>query len=302
MTEYRLDDATVGAFFRELELIETEVQQVEYADLPFASGKIVPLDIQNKPAKTSVTYRQTSKLGSFALQRNYSSALPMIEVLSEEFTQKVYKYAGGYWYSDDDILTASETGWDIESEKVSGVKEASEQLLNTLIAFGDSRIGMHGFLNDPNILYSYAPYTIDSNSETFQILALLHDTVTAVVKLTKQIEKPDTLILPVDQFHYLTTTMISDKLQLTLMEWFLKSSPYIKNVESINELAGAGDGGTDMMKVYRRDRSKVKFRITQPLTFLQMTRKGLGYERPAVLKAGGIVSYRPYSRHAVSGI
>jgi hypothetical protein len=298
----RLDDATVGAFLRELEDIETQVQRVEYADLPFASGTIVPLEIQNKPWAREVTYRQITKTGRFALQRSYSSNVPMIDVLSEEFTQKVHKFAGGYWFSDDDIEAVVHTGMDLESEKVAGVKEASEQEMNELIAFGDPKIGMHGFLNDPNILYSFAPYKIDGSSTPMQILALLHDSVTAVVKLTKQVEKPDTMLLPVDQYHYLANTMVSDKLQVTLLKQFLETSPYIKDIESINELAGAGADGTDLMYIYRRDKNKVKARIMQALKFLNLERKGLGYERSAVFKYGGIVSYRPFSRHAVAGI
>ena len=298
----RLDTATVGAFARQLEDIEAEVQQIEYAELPFATGKIVPLDIQNKPHIQTVTYRQLRKVGRFALQRNYSSSVPMIDVLSEEFTQKTYKYAGGYWYSDDDIEAVVHTGMDLESEKAAGVKEASEQEMNNLIAFGNVKLGMCGFLNDPNILYSYAPYKISSASTPAQILALLHDTVTTVVVLTKQVEKPDTMLLPVNQYHYLANTVWSQNLQTTILEQFLKTSPYIKDIEPLNELAGAGPDGTDLMKVYRRDRNKVKARITQPLTWKELQRKGLGYERPAVFKYGGIVSYRPYSRHIVAGI
>lgn len=302
MSTPRLDDATVGAFLRELEDVEATIQRVEFSDLPFANGSIVPLEIQNKPWAKDVTYRQITRTGRFALQRSYSSNVPMIDVLSQEFTQKVHKFAGGYWFSDDDIQAVVHTGTDLEQEKIAGVKEASEQEMNDLIAFGNPKIGMHGFLNDPNILYSFAPYKIDSSSTPVQILALLHDSVTSVVKLTKQIEKPDTVLFPVDQYHYLASTMISGALQTTILKQFLETSPYIKNIESINELAGAGADGTDLMYLYKRDKMKVKARIMQPLSFLQLERKGLGYERSAVFKFGGIVSYRPFSRHAVAGI
>lgn len=298
----RLDDLTVGAFLRQLEDIETEVQRVEYSDLPFSSGTIVPLEIQNKPWAREVTYRQITKVGRFALQRSYSSNIPMIDVLSQEFSQKVHKFAAGYWFSDDDIEAVVHTGMDLEQEKVAGVKEASEQQMNLLIAFGDPKINMPGFLNDPNILYSFAPYQINSSATPTQILALLHDSVTAIVKLTKQVEKPDTLLLPVDQYHYLASTMISSQLQTTILKQFLDTSPYIKDIESINELTGAGADGSNLMYIYRRDKMKVKARVMQPLSFLSLERKGLGYERSAVFKYGGIVSYRPFSRHAISGI
>lgn len=305
LTELRLDAETVGVFLRQLEDIETEVQKVEYADLPFSNGNICPLDIQNKPHIRTVTYRQTNKVGRFALQRSYSSNLPMINTLAQEFTQKVHKWGAGYWFSDDDIEAVVATGMELESEQISGVKEASEQELNRLIAFGEPKLKLPGFLNHPDILYSFAPYQINSDRTAQEILALLHDSVTSVVKLTMQIEKPDTMLLPVDQYHYLANTIVVVDGQSTgqsIMKQFLETSPYIKDIEPINELAGAGIEGMDLVYIYRRDKSKVKARIMQPLTWKEMQRRGLGYERAAVFRFGGVVFYRPLSAHAVSGI
>lgn len=308
MTEARYDSETLGAYMRELEDIETQVQRVEYANMPFASGKIVPLDIQNKPWALTVTYRQLNRVGAFALQRSYSSAVPMIELLSEEFTQSVHKFAGGYYFSDDDVISYEHTGIDHESEKIAGVREAAEQKMNELIAFGDRRIGMHGFLNNPHVLYSYAPFRLDSGSTPKQLLALLNDSVTAVVKLTNQVEQPDTMLLPVDQYHYLISTPVAENnsnSEQTILNFFLKSNPYIKNVEPVNELSqvpGIANGQVDLMVVYKRDPSRIKARVMQPLTFLQIEREKLGYERPAVFRYGGIVTYRPYSMHIIAGV
>jgi hypothetical protein len=307
-SQARYDAETLGAYLRELEDIETEVQKVEYADLPFASGRVVPLDIQNKPWAQQVTYRQMNRVGSFALQRSYSSTVPMIELLSEEFTQKVYKYAGGYYFSDDDVIAFEHTGLDHEAEKIAGVREASEQQMNQLIAFGDKTTRMHGFLNNPDVLYSYSPLRLDSSSTPKQILAVLNDAVTAVVKLTNQVERPDTMLLPIDQFHYLGSTQVAEQnssSSQTILKFFLESNPYIKDIEPINELSdvkGVANQPVDLMVVYKRDKSRIKARITQPLTFLQVERRKLGYERPAVFRYGGIVTYRPYSMHIVAGV
>jgi hypothetical protein len=299
---YRLDDATVGAFQRRLEVIEADIDREETAELPFADGRIVPLDIQNTPWAASTTYRRLSRVGFFKLVRSYFTDIPIINLLSEEFTQKVYKWAAAYYFSDDDIEASSRQDFNLESEDIAGVVESSRQKLNDLIAFGDKALGMAGFVNHPDAMHSYSPFKLNASSTPRQCLAVLTDAVTAIVEATQQVEKPNTLLLPLRQYNYLVSTPWSDQMGSSILKQFLENSPHIKDIEPLNELAGAGQDGLDIMMVYRRDKQKVKAKIMQPLTWLQMQRKGLGYERPAVLKYAGVVLRRPMSIHVVAGI
>lgn len=301
--EFRLDDATVGLFSRQLEDIEAEIDREETADLPFASGLLVPLDEQNKPWAQTTTYRRVSRVGSWKLVRNYPTDIPMINVLTEEFTQRVFKWAAGYWYSDDDIEAAIRGEISIEQEDIAGVVETSKQKLNELIAFGDRSLGMHGFINHPDALRSFAPFALNASSTPDECLAVLNDAVNSVVALTQQIEKPDTLLLDLITYQYLMTARmegVQDSQTNTILKFFLETNPYIKNVQPVNELMGAGLDGLSVMIAYKRDRSKIKAKVMQPLTWKDMQRKGLGYERPAVMKYAGLSLRRPYSIHIVA--
>lgn len=303
VTVRRNDAPSLGAFLRELEDIETEVQHEEYSEQQFANGAIVPLDILNKPGVRRTTYRKTTAVGSFKLQRNYSTEIPMVNLLSEEYTQEIHKWVGGYYISDDDIEAAKlQLEMSIEQEDVSSVREAAMQQLNGLIAFGDPDLGMEGFLNYSQALHTFSPIKFDSSSTANQILAMLNDSATAIVTLTKQVEKPDTLVIPVKQWNYLTTARIDNTLEKTLMKQFLENSPYIKNVEVLNECEGAGIDSTDVMVMYRRDKKKFKAMIFEDFAFKPMERKGFGYQRPAYFRYAGLRVYRPYSIHIVAGI
>jgi len=182
------------------------------------------------------------------------------------------------------------------------VVEVGRQLLNDLIAFGDKSLGLHGFVNHPDAMYSFSPFKLDSTSTPRQCLAVLSDAVSAVVEATQQVEKPDTLLLPLRQYNFLANGPWSDAMGNTILKQFLDTNPYIKDIEPLNELAGAGLDGLDIMQVYRRDRKRVKAQITQPLKWKELMRKGLGYERPAVMKYAGISLRRPMSMHIVAGI
>ncbi|MDJ0705114.1 MAG: DUF2184 domain-containing protein [Leptolyngbyaceae cyanobacterium MO_188.B28] len=299
-TEIRLDNATLGAFLRELELIESDLDREELADLPFANGTIVPLDIQNAPWARTVVYRRLTRTGWFKLVRSYPTDIPMVNVLTEEFTYPVHKWAGGYYFSDDDIQAIAHTEIDLEREDIEAVQETANQTLNDLIAFGDRKLKLPGFVNHPDAMRSFSPFAFDERSSANQILAVLNDACTTIVEITMQVEKPDTLLLPLRQFDYIMTARLDDTQERTIGEHFIRTNAYIKNIQPVNELKGAGPDGTDLMIVYCRNPRKVKAKIMMELTWMQLQRKGLGYERPACFKYAGCISRRPLSMHQVA--
>jgi hypothetical protein len=297
----RKDDARIGAFLRQLEDIEAQVQREEFAELGFANGDYVPLDIQNKPGYRTTTYRKVTAVGQFKLHRNYSTEVPMVNMLSEEFTQTIHKWIGGYYISDDDIDAARLLQQiSLEQEDVASVREAAMMKLNQLIAFGDPDLNMPGFLNNPDALHTYSPIAINSSSTPNQILAMLNDAASSPVVLTKQVEKPDTMILSVKPWHYMTTVRVSDYIDKTIMKQFLENTPYIKNVGVVNECQGAGVDGGDIIVMFRRDRMKLKAMVYEDFQFKPMERKGFGYSRPAYFRYAGLRMYRPYSVNIVT--
>ncbi|MEL6853498.1 MAG: major capsid family protein, partial [Cyanobacteria bacterium J06607_13] len=291
----RQDAAIPGMFLRQLEDIESEVQRIQYAELSFADGKVCPLDIQNKPGVRTTTYRQLTRVGQFRLVRSYTTDIPSINILSEEFSQTVHKWAAQYYLSDDDIASAEFADFPLEAEEISAVREAGMQEINRLIATGSAELRMPGLLNHPEVLRSYSPVRFNATATPAQILATMNDAVTSVVTKTKRVEQPDTLFLPPTEFDYVSSTNRSDNVDRTILEQFLSAQAYVKNVEPLVECEGAGPNGENVMLIMRRDLRKVKAMIYQDFTFLDLQRRGLGYERPAVFRFAGIRLYRPYS-------
>lgn len=307
--EARFDDRDVGAFVRQLEDLETDVDRAyAFDEQPFAAGKIVPLEIKNKPSKKYTTYRQITHLGQFKLMRNYSTDLPTVEVLFEEFRREIFKWGSSYYWSDDDIAAFVETGESLDTEKIYAVNEASSQTLNKLIAYGDRDLGMPGFLNHPDALRSIAPYPLNSSATAQQKLSVLNDCANASPKLTKQVEKPDTLLMDIESYQSLSSEIIqigSTALNKTVLAHFVETNPYIKEVGVVNELlpdafADEGLPRKRQIMAFNRNINKVKAQIYQPLTFKEARRMGVdSWTRAAVFKYAGIALKRPYSMHIV---
>lgn len=304
----RLDDAEVGAFMRQLEDLETEVDRIEPVDLPFFNGEIVPLDFQNKPWAQYWTYRQIDHVGSFRLARNYTTDIPTVEVRFREFRHKIKKWESSYFYSEDDIAAVIRMGESLETEKVYAVQESYAQTLNDLIWKGDLQAGIPGFINHPDAMRTEAAYPLNSSSTSKQQLAVLNDAIQAIIKITRSREKPDTLLVPTAVRDYLTSSLIEVSgatLPKTVLQHFLETNGYIQNIVALNEcdrdvLEEEGLGNKSLMVAYKRDKSKVKAKIYQSLTWKTARLMGVdNWARPCVFKYGGIDLRRPLSMHIV---
>jgi hypothetical protein len=305
-SDLKLDAAEVSSFLRKLEDIEAELDREEYPEQPFANGEIVPLDIVNKPWAQSYTYHSITHVGTFRLARNYTTDISLVEILFDEFTKRIFKWESGYTYSDDDIAAVARMGESIDAEKIYSINEAYNQSLNYLIAYGDPSIDMPGFINHPDALRSIAPFPINASSTPSQILGMMHDTVNSVPRLTKQAEQPNTLAMGTKELDYISNLIVqigSTALNKTVLQQFLDSNRYIKDVVGLNELdaetqAEEGLGDKPIMISYRRDPKKLKAKIYQPLTFLESRRYGTdGWARPAKFKYGGVQLRRQFSMH-----
>ena len=307
----KLDSASIGAFVRDLEHKERELDRIEYPDLPFAEGKIVPIQFINDPIATTTRYHQVTNVGSFALIRNYSTVLPNIDLLTREFTQNIHKWGAKYFYTEEDVLSFARSGISLPQEKIAGVMEAAKQQMNKLIAFGDSTIGMPGFLNHPDCFKSEAAYAINLTTTSEQQLSVLNDAVNFIPRYTKNLEKPDTMLLPLSVYQYLSnlpyTVANTGLMGKTVLQHFRESNAYIKNIIGLTELEADslsqyGLPARPAMVVYNRNITKLKTKVFKNVGFHQ-PRPVQGsidaYERPATFKMAGVELRRPYSMHIV---
>lgn len=305
----RLDAEEVGTFFQQLTDIETTIdREFDETDLPFAAGKIVPLDIQNKPWAQRWRYRWLRHVGQFKLIRNYSTDLPEVEIVFGEREMPIFKWGQGYTVNEDDIAAVTRMGESIEKEKVYTVQESGQQTMNKLIANGDLESGLAGFIDHPQALRSYASYSLNGNSTSVQKLQVLHDAMNAPVRLTKGQEKPNVLLMDLQTYQHLTSDIITigtTALNKTVMQHFLETNPYCQEIGVVNEMTPeyfeeVGLPPKRLIQAYRRDMNKVKAKIYQPLRWTDTRPHGIdAFYRGAKFKYGGIDLRRPLSMHVV---
>lgn len=292
-TQVRMDDYTLGAFKDQLLWIEPQILEEEMEDLYWADGTFIPMENLEIPWAQDTSYRQTTGLGSWELANDYTTHVPMVETLSQEFRQKVSKFIAGYRYTDDEMMKAVHLNEPIEEQKMKTVITTGNQKLNDLIFKGGD--GLQGFLNHPDTLKMYAAYPMNSSSTANQIIATLINAENAMTRLTRNVEKPDTMLIAKSCYDYVNYAQLTTINDSSILDYYFKKSPYIKDIEPLLPLEGAGENGSNVACLYKRDKAKLKARTTESIGFRKFLPTAWGIERTATMRYGGLILYRPYS-------
>ena len=234
--------------------------------------------------------------------------LPRADVRGKKFTSPVESLGASYGYSVQDIRAAAKAGKPLEQRKANAARRSIEQQINTIALFGNADHNLPGFLNNENVpVASVAADGTGSSTEWStktpdQVVRDMNALANGIVSTTKGAEVPTTLLLPLSQFTYIASTRMGDGSDTTILKFFLENSPFIREVDWVNELDGAGSGGADIMVAYRRDPDALTLEIPQDFEQFPAQEQGLEFVIPCHTRIGGVIFYYPLSASIGEGI
>lgn len=300
-------DANESIFFgRELEHIKAKTYDVKYPLLK--ATQLIPVSTEAGPGAEVITYEQYDQVGTAKIIASYADDLPRVDIKGKEFSAKVRSIGESYGYNLQEIRAAQMAGKPLTSRKAEAARRANDQTVNKIAWFGDAANGLVGFIGHPNVPVGIVPADGTGSSTLFvnktpdQILRDMNNLCNGIITLTKGVESPDTLLMPLAQFTRISTTARSSTSDTTILEYFLKNSPSVRTVEWVNELAGAGTNGTDIMVAYSRSPDRISLEIPQPFEQLPVQERGLEFVVPCHSRCGGVILYYPLSASVSEGI
>jgi hypothetical protein len=294
MSEFRMDDA--GLFLqRQLEYIRPQVFEVQYADIKYPT--VLPVTSEAGPGAQTFTYRIMDSTGEFRLIADAADDLPRADISQVEKSINIRSFGGSFGYTVQELRAAQMANIALEQRRAAAVRRAYEEKVESLAFFGESSVGLAGFFNNSTVDVVAADKWFTTAGTTAQeMLELLNYGVTAIINGSKMKEQPDTILLSYADYNKISTTRNSDSSDMTVLEYFLRTNPYIRNVEPINQLeADNSPLNTDRMVVYKRDPEKVQLHIPQPLELFPPQQRGLEFIVPAHARVGGVALYYPKS-------
>ena len=297
MADIRNDE--VGVFLaRELETILARSFEVEYADIKYS--QLIPISTEVGPGADSYTYRVFDKQGSMKIIQDKAKDLPRADVLRKEVTHPVRSLGASFAYTIQETRAAAMVpGMNLEQRRANAVRRAYEEKVQEIAYFGDAPSGMKGFFNNDQV-DKIVPdkWFTDAGTTTDEMLALLNEPATRLVEGSNMKEQPNTMLVPYEVYRIISTTPRSTTSDTTVLEFFLRTNPFITAIEPINELEASKSGGSldkDRIITYDRSPDKLQLHIPQTLEFLPPVREALEFTVAAHSRIGGLALYYPKS-------
>lgn len=294
-------DAGESAFFtRELEFVKTRSFDTKYKQLKAMNG-LLPISTEAGNGMTEITYRKFSMVGFAKIIADYAHDFPRVDVYGEEATVKIKGIGDSYGYSIKEIRSSRQTGKRLDQRRADTARRAIEEKIDAIAWAGSTVDGLQGFINYPGITEYTVPADGTGNSKLWstktpdQIVRDISKLIAAVVSTTNGIEQPDTLLLDLTHWQQLATTRMGSANDTTILEFVMKTNPYLKKIDWLNELATAGANGVARMICYSNDKEHVTLEIPQAFEAFDPVQKGMEFEIPCHAETAGVIVYYPLS-------
>jgi hypothetical protein len=304
--EYRMDANETASLAREMESIEARVTKTLYADL--RARDFVPLIGGINAGDLTYTWRRSDLRGvAKMLGTGGNNTLPSVNFDLGENYRPIRSFATKYHWTVQQMRAfaaakARGSSIQLEQQLAEGAKLTIDQNHETMTAFGrltdtPSTVtlvtGLTGFVNDANvnILTTSSLNGSWSTKSPDQILADMLLMFRTVRSQTKGVLKPNTLLLPTDQYTLVTTTRLNPFNDTTIADFFTRATKCV--VDEWSLLGGAGSGGVDRMICYYRD--PIVLGAIAPILFQAQAPQLIefDYTVPVEGRSGGAVIFMP---------
>lgn len=301
-----MDDAGDIFFARQLEVVQQKIYEFEYP--PYKAFTLIPITYDIPAGAEFWTVTGYQSVGRARIIESYADDLPEAGILGVQLTNKIVSIGDSYRYSHQEIRAAQFANLALPTRLALSARRAVDQLINQLALLGNPATGLYGWLNNPNIPTQTVPADGVGNVTQWefktpdQILRDMNLIVNQIFVNSNEVEQPNTLVLPTEQYTLVASTPRSPNSDTTILNYFLMNNPFITRVESLPQLAGAGVGGADVMIAYDRSEDKFVMGIAMPFTQYAPQERNLEFVIPCEARFAGVSIYYPYSMLIGEGI
>jgi len=300
------DDGTEAIFIAgNLQTIRSAMYEIKYPELK--GQRLCPVDTNVNPGLEREVVRTIDVAGDPAVSRDQPDDVPTVELNTGEGDVKFFSLVLSYAYSDQEARKAMLEGMPLPFLKAKATRDVMARKLDTMIFIGETKYGSKGLLNSSNTLTYATPASGAGGSKKWsdksadQVLLDLNAPADQIISTTKEIEEPDTWLLPLDAHTHINTRRVGDGTSQTILKFFLENRDGMVKVERTTKSNVPANGGiipsvsVSRMVVYRNDPSKLQMKV--PLPFEQKQPQVMGFKVYTYchMRAGELALWAPKS-------
>ncbi len=294
----RLDASESFWFARELESIKA---QILVREIPEFKGRTMVPVASGVPAGSAVyTYQELDEVGIAAFVNGFGKDLPRVDVVGRETSSPIRPIGASYGYTTANIRQARLTGRSLPLAKAEAAMRAIEAKIDLTCQVGDVPQGIRGLFTLTGVNTYVVPNggggsPLWSTKTADEILADLQGFGHRASVVTNEVHPSDTIAMSLDQYNIISTKRINSASDRTVLEHFLATSPYIKQIVPWYACVGRGASASTRMVAFRRDPMCIEQIVPMEYTQSEPQPDGLSYVVPCEAEVGGVVAYRPLS-------
>lgn len=303
---------TAAFFARELDYVKSKAYDKQYPEL--SALQYLPITSEVNEGAETTTWYGYEVTGMAEIINNYADDLPRADVKGKPTTVEIVSVGNSYGYNAQEMRASVYTGKNLDARKGTAAKRAHDLKVNYIAFCGDKHTKLVGIFSEDAGIPEYALSEVDVDGKKYtdfahktpdQILGDLNGIQKFTDKLTKSVERPDTLALPSHIYMDLSTRRIPET-QTTILSFLKDHAPYIKNWESWNELSNDSDmfnpSKKNVMFLYTKDPDKFSLEIPMPFKQYPVQIKNLETVVPCESRCAGLTIYYPLSMALAFGI
>ena len=332
--ETRFDSAEDASVFfaRELDHVKAKSYDKLYPEL--TSFSLFPHTSEADPGDETITYYGYDKVGMAQIINNYATDLPRADVKGSPETAQIKSIGASYGYSVQEMRASRKAGKGLDHRKAESARYQVDRMLNKIAWAGDAENHLMGVLTMDSVANPKAPgknagvssnniplatvaatgtggSTMWKDKTADDILADINGMMAEVSRLTKNVERPDTLVLPTDVFIDISTRRIPDT-DTTVKDFVQEHAPYLKEIVAASELNAdstetnpfAETDGSGMNVAFFFTKDPDKLAIEDPMPYYQYPaqERNLEVVVPCEARTAGAIIYYPLSALIAVGI
>lgn len=301
LRQYKVDAAQTAFYYQQLLKRSAKAFSVRYEEL--LARSLFPL-LSDGPsfADDAWVYQTWDGTGEAAVIGDYADDLPTADAFLKENLTRHVPVTSSVIMNFKEMQKDRQTGTGLLARKQERAVRAVEQKIHKCALFGDDSRMVPGFLTNPNLpaplpaAGDWAAVTSDA------VLDDLHAIANAPPENTLNIETVDTMIMPLREFHLISTRRLPDS-DMTIRSHFMLATPYIKNITVLPELITQDAALTGPRVIaYRRDENALALSIPMNPQWMPSQEKNLTTMWPLISACGGVIVFLPQSISRMDGM
>lgn len=285
--------------------VARKVYEVKYPE--YNALSIFPVSQDARPFDSFYSYEVMDFVGKAKIVSDYADDLPTVDAVASINNKPIFTLGDSYVYSHLEIEAAIANRKPLQEYKGTAARLAIDALVNQLTVYGDDNYNLTGILTDQSIPRVAAAVgvggsTLWSQKTAQEILADLNNLVQAIIVNSKNVERPNRIVISNISFGILQNTLTAAVGGVSALAYFKSTNPFIEDIIPMWELDNAGPGGTNMAIAFNNDPSKISIELPQVFRQLDPQLRNLTYYTLCYARYAGLVVRYPASVAILEGI